>query len=289
MMNLECNICKSKQINDYFYVDKWNIVKCGDCGLVFVGNVPEDNELKSIYDDKFFLDGQKSPIEGGDITENPTYYNSIKRIEALKKQGYDSGRMLDIGCATGIFLKAATSTYDCYGLDVSDVAVNIAVNQIGVNAKCGTVFDLKEDEGTYDVITMWDVIEHVKDPTEYIKKTSNFLKKGGLLVVSTGNIDSLMFKIQKKKWHLMIPPFHLFYFNTNNIKKLLEKNGLEVLKIFHDGQSTNVGYITSKMYRMNPTNILIKYINKFVHFSRLSKLNIYLNLFDVMTVYSIKK
>jgi len=269
--------------------NKWNIVRCNHCGLVFLDNIPSDDELKNLYDDEFFKDGQKSPIEGTNYDVNPTYYNALKRLEKINKFHKKDGKLLDIGCATGIFIKAASKYYECTGLDVSNVATDIAVNELGVNAKCGTIFDFNTKDQLFDIVTMWDVIEHVRDPDEYIAHVSKVVNPGGLLVVSTGNIESLMFKIQKKNWHLMIPPFHLYYFNKTNLTKLLESNGFEVKSLTHDGQYTNVGYITNKLKKMYDGNKIMSIGDNLVKILKLDRLNIYLNLFDVMTVYAVKK
>jgi 2-polyprenyl-3-methyl-5-hydroxy-6-metoxy-1,4-benzoquinol methylase len=289
MNSIECNICNSGHIEHFLKKDEWEIVRCKECGLVFLENIPSDEKLKIIYDDSFFKDGQKSPLDGSNIISNPTYFNAKKRIDKIKQTGYVNGELLDIGCATGIFMKAASSSYNCTGLDVSDVATQFAVKEMGLNAKCGTIFDHDYEKQSFDIITMWDVIEHVRDPDKYIEKINQIMKPGGLLVLSTGNIDSLMFKIQKKNWHLLIPPFHLYYFNKHNITKLLEKHGFEVKSLKLDGQYTNVGYIASKLKRMHERNKLVSLGDTIVKALKLDGLNIYLNLFDVMTVYAVKK
>jgi len=289
MENIKCNICNSDRIKNFMMKDRWNIVRCDDCGLVFLKNIPSDEELKNIYDDSFFKDGQKSPIEGSNYEENPTFYNAQKRLEKIKKLGHEKGNLLDIGCATGIFMKAASSTYDCTGLDISNAATDFAINEMGLNAKCGTIFNLDFERQYFDVITMWDVIEHVRDPSKYIEKVSQILRPGGLLVLSTGNIESLMFKIQRKNWHLLIPPFHLYYFNKTNITKLLENHGFEIKRLTHDSQYTNIGYITNKLKRMHAGNKLLDLGDKIVRTFKIDRLNINLNLFDVMTVYAVKK
>ncbi len=282
----KCNICQSSNMENLFKKDSWDIVRCSGCGLVFVKNIPCDTNLKNIYDAEFFKDGQKSPIEGLRFDDSPAYINASKRLEKIRKMGFSNGRMLDIGCSTGIFLKAASSHYDGVGLDISKYATEFATNNLGVKAKCGTIFDLNFEQKNFDIITMWDVIEHVRDPDKYIDKVSQFIRPGGLLALSTGNIQSLMFKVQKKKWHLLIPPQHLFYFSPNTISILLENHGFKIIKISYDGQYTNIGYIIDKLKRIHTKNKLIKFMDFFIKTIKLNKLNIYLNLYDVITVYA---
>ncbi len=289
MNNLKCNICQSLNIDNFLIKDNWEIVRCSNCKIVFVKDFPSDRVLEDLYGEDFFKDGQKSPTEGLKLHNNPAYINAIKRIERIKKYDHCNGRLLDVGCATGIFLKAANASFKySFGIDISKYATGFAVKELNVNAKYGTISDLNFSQQYFDVITMWDVIEHVKDPNKYIDKISNIIRTGGLLVLSTGNIESLMFKIQKKKWHLLIPPKHLFYFSPKTISMLLNKYGFRVLNIENEGQYTNLGYMMDKLKRLHVKNKTINFFSTIMKKLNLNQYNIYLNLYDVMTVYAKK-
>ncbi|MEI9475111.1 MAG: class I SAM-dependent methyltransferase [Deltaproteobacteria bacterium] len=283
---LHCNVCESADIETHMTKEAWEIVRCRRCGLSFVKNIPTEEELAALYGHTFFEDGQKSPGQGVKLDENPTYANARKRIDSIIKIGPAKGRMLDVGCGTGIFLKAASPFYECSGLDVSGYATEFAVKRLGVDARKGTIFDFSFEPKSIDVITMWDVIEHVRDPDSYIRKISDIIAPGGLLVLSTGNVDSLMFRIQRSNWHLLIPPQHLFYFNKSSITFLLAKHEFNIVKVEHRGQYTNIGYIMEKMKRLHTRSKMIPLMDAVVKSLTLNKLNIYLNLFDVMTVYA---
>jgi len=160
------------------------------------------------------------------------------------------------------------------------------MRDLGVEARRGTIFDFEFEPCSIDIITMWDVIEHVRDPNQYISKIAKIIKPKGLLVLTTGSIDSLMFKIQKRNWHLLIPPQHLFFFNPNSLTLLLSKHGLKVIKLEYEGQYTNVGYIMDKMKRLHGNHKVIELIDEGARVLKFDKLSIYLNLLDVMTVYA---
>jgi SAM-dependent methyltransferase len=286
MGKLHCNVCESRDIETHMTKEAWEIVRCRRCGLSFVKNIPTEGELAALYGHTFFEDGQKSPRQDVKLDENPAYANARKRIDSIRKIGPAKGRMLDVGCGTGIFLKAASPFYDCSGLDVSGYATEFAARYLGVEAKKGTIFDFSFEPNSVDVITMWDVIEHVRNPDSYVKKISDIIAPGGLLVLSTGNVDSLMFRIQGSNWHLLIPPQHLFYFNKSSITFLLAKYGFNAVKVEHRGQYTNVGYIMDKMKRLHARSKTLPLMDAVVKSLTLNKLKIYLNLFDVMTVYA---
>ena len=286
MESMQCNLCKSTKNENYLEKDNWQIGRCKNCGLIFLNNIPSDNILESLYDDNFFKDGQKSPKEGIKLEYNPTYLNAQKRLEDIRKYGWEKGMLLDIGCGTGIFIKAASKYYNCIGLDISKDAIEFAVQSLGVEAISGSILDIDFKDQLFDIITMWDVIEHVSDPNEYMRAISRMIHPGGLLAITTGDIESIMFKIQNKNWHLLIPPIHLFYFSPKTITFLLEKHGFKVIKISRIGQYTNIGYMLNKIKRLHSNSTFIKFIVNMTNRFKLNKFNLYMNLYDVMTVYA---
>jgi 2-polyprenyl-3-methyl-5-hydroxy-6-metoxy-1,4-benzoquinol methylase len=284
---ISCNVCKSKVISHFMNKDNWELMSCNSCGLVFLKNVPSNDELKTIYNDEYFTDGQKSPLDDHNIEANPTYLNSKKRIKFIKKFGINSGKLLDVGCSTGVFAKVASKDFEVEGIDVSEYAVKYAQEHLNIKAQIGTVFNAKLNKNIYDIITMWDVIEHVTNANAYIKRISELIKPNGLFVLSTGDINTTMFKIQRENWHLLTPPQHIYFFNPQNISVLLEEHGFKVIKILYKGQYTNVGYIFNKLKNMYSDRRILARIFAFLSTSFIRKCNIYLNLFDVMTVYAI--
>ena len=81
MNNLCCNICESDVLDSFLNKNSWEIMRCQICGLVFVKNIPSEEDLKKEYDEKFFHDGQKSPLKGSNINNNPSYLNARRRLK----------------------------------------------------------------------------------------------------------------------------------------------------------------------------------------------------------------
>ncbi len=286
MKSLMCNICNSPSVENYLKKDQWEILRCFNCGLAFVKDLPREEDLKKIYSTNYFRDGQKSTTGDFKLDHNPAHMNAQRRLKKIRKLGPMKGRLLDIGSATGFFLKAASSFYECLGLDISKQAIDFAVNKLGVKAICGNLFEVNFEQGYFDVVTMWDVIEHTTNPDKYIKRVSQLVRPGGLLALTTGDMQSLMFKVQKNRWHLLTPPQHLYYFNQKAISILLGNHGFNPISITHDGQYTNVGYIINKLRRIHTKNKLVSFMDFVIKTLNLNRLNIYLNLYDVMTVYA---
>lgn len=215
------------------------IVKCNECSLVYVNPQVEPGLILAGYsggtDEKFV-----SQAHGREIT----FKKSLKMIEKFAKKG----KVLDIGTAGGSFLHVAKEAgWEVYGIEPNKWLCSWGKKNYGIDIKSGTLFDNKYKSDFFDVITLWDVLEHVTDPRAYLDEINRILKPGGLLVVNYPDIGSLVAKTMKKKWFFMLA-VHLFYFTPDTIKKILNKTGFEVFKTKMHFQTLSLGYLA---YRIN--------------------------------------
>jgi len=239
--NLSCILCGKKCFVKLYKINSYDIIKCEYCGLIFT-NIPIDvavqnDFLSQIYSDKYFKGNIST--EGTDKSGYEKNYfedkryevvvnarSRLKKIEQLKPQ---KGRILDIGCAAGFFLnEAKLRGWQPFGIELSNLAADFARNQLNLNVITGIFESVKLPENYYDVITAWDVIEHVFNPLRFIEKAYKILKPDGILVIGTPNIGSLAHKIRKARWKILAPPEHIFYFNPTTLKLLLKSTFDEV-------------------------------------------------------------
>jgi 2-polyprenyl-3-methyl-5-hydroxy-6-metoxy-1,4-benzoquinol methylase len=281
-----CNICNNTEFDFFNKKNCYDLLRCTKCGLVFVKDIPEKRTINNIYDRNFFEDYQKTFDNISFLEDSASYKNAIMRISQIYKKGYKCGNLLDIGCSVGIFPYVASRYFSATGIDISEYAINRAKIHFNCRFLVGDVLEKCKENNFYDVVTMWDVIEHLKSPREYIAHIKQLLKFGGLLAITTGNINSLMFKLQRSNWHLLIPPIHLFYFNTKNLIQLLTENDFRILENKLYGQFTDTRYIMRKISQIHNSPILNK-INVFLDKYQMFKNVLYLNLFDVMTVFAV--
>ena len=257
---------------------------CRACGLKFVYPVPDST---GVYGEGYFsgaqngfgyvdYDADKEPMV-------PAFKKYIKHI-----QQYGAGkRILDVGAATGFFLEIARhSGFDAYGVELSAYAAKRATEK-GIPMITGTLSDVP-DSPKFDVITMLDVIEHVPNPALEIKKANSLLEKGGLLVINTPDIGSFYARLMGTRWHLIVPPEHLFYFNRKNIRALLEENGFEVLSILTIGKRFTLQYIFKTLYVWQKLS-LWKFLSDVCGGARLRRIALPINLRDNMFVIAHKK
>lgn len=243
----------------------YTIIKCKKCGLVFVAESVGMSELKDIYSKGYYFGrdecGYKDYKKDSRPAKHSFYFrivnlikkpNRLKRIynnisSILKSREIKSrniklidkyfnkpGRLLDVGCAMGFFLDTARKHgWDVTGVEISDYASSYARDELRLNVFNDELMNLiKNGEigiHSFDAVTLWDTLEHVCDPKSLLKAVYSVLKEGGMLFLSTLNIDSLTAKQQGNQWHYFRPPKHLFYFSEKTLKRYLADVGFEVV------------------------------------------------------------
>ena len=137
-----------------------------------------------------------------------------------------SGRLLDVGCAAGFFLAEAQRYYDCEGVELSAFSSKFAREHLGLKVHTGTLADAWFASGQFDLITLWDVIEHVPDPRGVLDEVARLLKPGGHAVLTTGDVESAYARARAADWPLMGPPWHLYYFSRTTLGCMAHAAGL---------------------------------------------------------------
>jgi len=243
---MRCIVCESKKINRLFIKQGREFLKCNYCGLVFIAHQNYLVDLGNFYNKQYYSHWEVN----GKMTEitklNKTYTFEVWLREIEKYIA--KGRILDIGCAMGFFLEVAQQRgWDVYGIDVSEYAVNLAREKFGSRVSRGTLSDIHFAPDSFDVITMFDVIEHLSSPTETLRNISMILKSKGILAISTVNTDSLSCKLMGSYWS-HFKPEHLYYFSSQNIKLILDKTGFSVLEVKDSNKFLSLSYIKSYFY-----------------------------------------
>lgn len=264
------------------------MMECGGCGLVFVGNIPED--LSKYYSEGYFTgDAELDGYMDYDFEKEMAKKSYLKYLSQMKKYLSGPAKIFEIGCATGFFMQLIKENgMSVSGIDISEYAVKKAVEK-GLDAVCRSVDDLREDEcqGDFDAVAMLDVVEHVKKPQEMFAKVNKMLKKDGLVVFLTPDSGSLWARLWGKNWHAFVPPQHLHYFSRKNIKALLEKNQFRVLSIKHYGKSFTLPYIFRLLYSWTGFWVW-RDLASFTSRNFLKKVSLPINLFDTMFVIAKK-
>jgi len=278
-----CILCRSIEYILKFSKNGFQIVVCKNCGLVKT-IIPENLDLGLIYDESYFQgcqsDGYADYI-GSEKVIKKEFNKILQKLLEFVKPGPDN-HLLEIGCAYGFFLDLAKEYFICSGIEISIVAAENA-RKICNNVICGTPDkETLKKIGKFNIVVMLDVIEHLPDPSETLKNIANYLPKGGIVLLTTGNIGSIYSWIAGEHWRLMTPPQHVTFFSRMSIRMLFEKHGFKIIELRAPIKAVPIGLALYQLTRKSnfklPTS-LIKY---------LSKVFIPINLFDTMRVIAIK-
>ena len=221
---VNCIVCKGNDLEVKWEKNGYTYNVCKDCGLVFINPRPSQKELVDYYNNNYQVNKRRY------LGRKKKWLNIVKLI----KKHIDHGRLLEIGCSYGLFLKTAkNSGFEVKGIEISDDAVRHAKEKFELDVVCGDLQNiLKEISSGFDIICMWHTIEHLIDPDKTFRMLRNQLNDNGLLVLTTPNVKSLPARRLGMFWEWVNPPKHLFLFDNNTISRLLEEQGYKIIDIF---------------------------------------------------------
>ncbi|HYL34754.1 MAG TPA: class I SAM-dependent methyltransferase [Bryobacteraceae bacterium] len=215
----------------------------------------------------------------------PTFEEYLDR---LGRHAGQPGTLIDIGAASGFFLSLARRRgWRVSGVEPSDFASSLARDK-GLDVRTGTVENCHFAAGAFDVVTMWDVIEHIPDPRRAIASIVSLLKPGGLIAINTPDSTCLLARLLKTKWHLVVPPEHLNLFSRESLRLLLAKHGLEVLEAATIGKTFTVQYVLMTLAHWQRLHVFDA-ASEAVRGRRLGQWKISLNLRDNVFMIARKK
>jgi 2-polyprenyl-3-methyl-5-hydroxy-6-metoxy-1,4-benzoquinol methylase len=207
----------------------YRIEKCLACELVQVTNIPKTEQLEMSYDEHFYEKYYKN-LETNSKKQQYEYINFHNKMDQIESRIGRKGKILDVGCSFGFFLDAARQRgWTVTGVELSEYAASYAMQRFGLSVVNKSILDAGFEANSFDVITMWYVIEHLPNPKGVLECLGNLLKNDGILVVSTPNVKSYQAKFQGKKWRMWIPPEHVLYFSPETVKHLCKQCSLDII------------------------------------------------------------
>ena len=240
-----CALCGSAERQGLFDIDGYPIARCRSCTLVQVDVDPERRELEQIYDEDYF----RSEVFHDYIGEREVRVAAAAEATQTLARMVPDGRLLDVGCAAGFFLEAASRVYDVTGIELSAFASEYARRELGLRVITGDVTDGALAGEHFDVITLWNTVEHVTDPLEALEAVARLSRPGSLLVLSTGDVSGPLARRNLREWNLMSPPYHLFFFSPRTSELLLAKTGFQLRRIVYDGVVATDGLLARSAAR----------------------------------------
>jgi 2-polyprenyl-3-methyl-5-hydroxy-6-metoxy-1,4-benzoquinol methylase len=270
--NVEAFRCTSPGYGRHFA-----IVSCQNCGLVYTNPRLDGKQIIDSYvavEDPLYLEERDGRVL--------TFERHLKPLEKLHAP---PGKLLDVGAYTGVFVEiAAKHGWDAWGLEPGRWAVEQARSH-GLNMIEGTLDRSGLADRSFDVVTLWDVIEHLTDPFKEIQETYRVLKSGGLLVIHTMDIDSLFARVMRSRWPWLME-MHVYYFSRRTLSAMLEKAGFKVIRAVPQGRYLRLGYFATRIGGFSP--LLGRLLGGLFKLLHLRQVPIPLNFGDLFTAYAIK-
>ncbi len=255
------------------------IVICQHCGLGYANPRVSVSQIEDNYEsveDPVYLRERGARVL--------TFEKHLKAFE--RYTGPANGRrLLDVGAYIGVFVEVAQKVgWDAWGIEPSYWGSSYAQGQ-GLNVAQGMLSEAEFEAESFEVLTMWDVIEHMSDPLGDLRHAYNLLKPGGWIAVHTMDMDSLFARIMGKRWPWLME-MHVYYFTRRTLAAMLEEAGFEVLQVKPEGRYLRLKYLVT---RLRPySKPLADFVEWFTRLTGLDRIPLPVNFGDLVTAYARK-
>ena len=241
-----CPVCEAEQQVKVAEHNGLHVVRCLSCGHQFVWPVPPDTELAAIYDQTYYQGSRQSvgfnDYDGLAGSRRRMFTRHLRRLQRHVR----AGRLLDVGCATGDFLKVAQRHgWEAMGVDPSPArqqALAAGLKMVG-----RTIDDAEVEPRSIDLITFWDVLEHLPEPVEALRRTSALLAPQGIVSATVPNASSAVASVSGRRWFgYKTAGEHLQFFTTSTIRRAFQSAGFEIVEHRPVAWSCSVGFLLDR-------------------------------------------
>lgn len=211
---------------------------CVVCGFVTLAEELAPERLAELYGRDYFHGEEYADYvaEGPELRRN--FRDRLATLLALQPPA-ERRSLFEVGAAYGFFLDEARSHYGkVAGIDIAEDAVRHARHELGLDVVAGDYLSASLEP--VDCLAMWDTIEHLGQPRQFVEKAAQDLRPGGLLAVTTGDIGSLNARVRGRRWRMVHPPTHLHYFSRETLTALLDDAGFDVVHVETAGNSRSL-------------------------------------------------
>jgi SAM-dependent methyltransferase len=224
------------------------LVRCVTCGLIYYPWRLSAEEQAALYCEDYFRGAEYRDYLADRSAHEANFRGRIKQLSRWLPR---DRRLFEIGCSYGLFLNLAREHWSVRGCDIAREPCRYAMEQFGVDARHGDFLDSPLEPGEVDAFCMWDTIEHLDDPAAYLGEIARVLPDGGLLALTTGDIGSLLSRVQGPRWRQIHPPTHLWYFSRETLNRALAKFELDVVWCGRVGVHRSIGQTVYSLTSLN--------------------------------------
>jgi len=227
-----CPVCGSVDAHPVVSRRGFSYVRCSHCRAVYVSPMPLAEEVARIYQDPSYFAGNTEIGYGDYMAMHKVLAPHFRRrLWILGRWLPERGRLLDVGCADGFFLELARADgWEVAGVEISEPMAEETARQLGVPIV--TSIEKLPEDAVYDAVTLWEVVEHFREPVAELRRLVRRLRPGGALMLSTPNVGHWQAMNAPDAWNLFCPPAHLVLFTDVSLKVALEKAGYSGIRIW---------------------------------------------------------
>jgi len=284
--DVACGLCGSRSREVKFTDGPFSVVTCTECGLTYVTpRLLDESLIADVYDEGYWSSNAAKDRGYTDYrADAPLYLKTYRKRYKIVDRYFDRpGRVLDVGCAAGYFLAVMQEKgWDVTGLEPSDAIRAQAIERLGEErVHAGLLHEAPLEPHSFDLVTFWDVIEHIPDVVGALQFVRTLLKPGGKLLIETQNVASKTAAKMGKTWHHYKHAEHIYHFDPSTIAKLMDDAGFRILENTPKlgGKFVSLDFIAERAGRVHP--VMSTLLSPLKLFGRAS---VYINLNDEMIV-----
>ncbi len=284
--DLPCLLCSGTHSTVMHRKDPFRIVRCDGCSLVYTLPRLPPAVISQMYQVDYWKSEQAKDFGYTDYLKDADLYLRTFRLRSgrLRRFMPPPARMLDVGCAAGFALQAfAQKGYEVYGVELSEGMAAEAGRRIGrpERVKSGVLARDLFGELRFDLVTFFDVIEHIEDPRALLKAARDLLSERGVIVVETQNVASLFARLLGVHWQHFKFEEHLYHFDPRTIRVLLDQAGFELVDLTarYGGKYVSFDFLVERVGRVHP---ILSFLTS--PLKLLGRTAFYVNVFDEMLV-----
>ncbi len=241
LLRVDCPACDSPGGTVAVVRNGFSFVLCANCSSFFVNPRPAEKSLSEMYEAFPELAAGRAIVTVSDSLRE--HREAVYRLRCLFEVA-SSGRLLDVGCGTGEFLRIAGGHFDVTGIDI---APRVALQNERIPTVKGNARTLPFGTAKFEIVTAFEVLEHLAETQNFLDEVHRVLDDRGVFIVQTGDADTLLARINPQRWRYLMPPVHLNAFSRKALYAQLRKTGFEFLKAWSFGQAPSRTPLVSRL------------------------------------------
>jgi SAM-dependent methyltransferase len=290
---MTCKVCLSTNVRCVSDSHGYRLSECDDCSHVYVTDPVDAGTLEAVYGRDYYggTEASEAIIKGGHNIYKDYLGTAEKRTAAFKARLHQvsrfvekPGKILDYGCAIGLFVKVAKDGgWHARGYERSAWAASYGREHFGIDIEHGDGSYDPFAAASFDVITLWDLLEHLESPREILQKMHRWLRLGGFLFANTVNRSSVGARLAGNRWRHLQPPVHLQYFTRQSLTRLFDQVGFKIVSV------TSNGTLFSSRKSERPLGMPLRQLERIATNWRFRDWATALNLLDEIEVVAVRQ